>query len=167
MNGNAMNAKLELRREFGQCFVGTLAASEAVGENADMVAARGLSLGEIEDVTENPADRRAYRMQDTKRLVWLRGHGQNQRSATRMVSPGLSEVPSGTITRVEPELSEWVSVTWPRRARGENPPAIATALLLRSRTTATDAAVCMQPGRASAASGQGMTERTLGIRRPN
>jgi hypothetical protein len=25
----------------------------------------------------------------------------------------------------------------------------------------------MQPGRASAASGQGMTERTLGIRRPN
>ena len=104
MNGNAMNAKLKLGREFGQCFVGALAASEAVGENTDMVEASGLSLGEIEDVTENPADRRAYRMQDTKRLVWLRGHGQNQRSATRMVSPGLSEVPSGTITRVEPEL---------------------------------------------------------------
>jgi hypothetical protein len=165
VNGNAMNAKLKLGSEFGQCFVGTLAASEAVGENTDMVAASGLSLGEIEDVTENPADRRAYRMQDTKRLVWLRGHGQNQRSATRMVSPGLSEVPSGTIMRVEPELSERVSVTWSRRARGENPPAIATSL--RSRTTATGAVVCMQRGRASAASGQGVTARTLGIRQPN
>jgi hypothetical protein len=167
VNGNAMNAKLELGREFGQCLVGTLAASEAVGENTDMVAASGLSLGEIEDVTEDPANRRAYRMQDTKRLVWLRGHSQNQRSATWMVSSGLSEVPSGTITRVEPELSERVSVTWSRRARGENPPAIATALSLRGRTTATGAAVCMQPGRASAASGQGTTARTLRIRRPN
>ena len=159
-----MNAKLKLRREFGECFVGTLAASEAVGENADIMTASRLPLGEIEDVTENPADRWAYCMQDTKRLVWLRGHGQNQRSATRMVSPGLSEVPSGTITRVEPKLSEWVSVTCSRRARGENPPAIATALSPRSRTMATGAVVCMQLGRASTASGQGKTARTLGIR---
>ena len=78
VDGNAMNAKLEPGREFGQCLVGAIAAGEAVGENADMVATIGLSVGEIEDMTENPADRRAYRMQDTKRLVWLRGHGQNQ-----------------------------------------------------------------------------------------
>ena len=75
-----MNAKLEPGREFGQCLVGALAACQAVGENADVVATIGLSIGEIEDMTENPADRWAYRMQDTKRLVWLRGHSQNQRS---------------------------------------------------------------------------------------
>jgi len=80
VNGNAMNAKLEPGREFGQRLVGALAAGEAVGENADVVAAIGLAMGEIEDMTEDPADRRAYCMQDTKRLVWLRGHGQNQRS---------------------------------------------------------------------------------------
>src|SRR5450756_2108237 len=37
-------------------------------------------------------------------------------------------VPLGTTTRIEPELSVWVSVTLSRRARGEKPPAIATAL---------------------------------------
>ena len=52
----------------------------------------------------------------------------NQRSPTRTVSPGLSAVPSGATTRIEPELSVWVRVTRSRRARGENPPAIATAL---------------------------------------
>jgi hypothetical protein len=47
-------------------------------------------MGEIEDVTENPADRRAYRMQDTKRLVRMRRHGQDRRLPTRMVSPRLT-----------------------------------------------------------------------------
>ena len=69
VNGNAMNPKFQLGSEFGQRLLGVFAAGEAVGENADMVAAIGLSMGEIEDVTENPADRRAYRMQNTKRLV--------------------------------------------------------------------------------------------------
>jgi len=53
---------------------------------------------------------------------------QNQRSLTSTVSPGLTVVPSGTTTRDEPALSVWVSVTVSRRARGEKPPAIATAL---------------------------------------
>jgi hypothetical protein len=47
-------------------------------------------------VTEDSADRRANRVQDTKRLIWFVGHRQNQRSLTRTVSPGLNEVPSGT-----------------------------------------------------------------------
>src|ERR1700689_1108038 len=53
---------------------------------------------------------------------------QNQRSPTRMVSPGLMEVPSGTMARLVAEASLWVRVTLSRLARGEKPPAIATAL---------------------------------------
>jgi hypothetical protein len=53
---------------------------------------------------------------------------QNQRSPTSTVSPGPSGVPSGTTARIEPDASVWVSVTESRRARGEKPPAIATAL---------------------------------------
>jgi hypothetical protein len=90
VNGNAMNPKFQLGSEFGQRLLGAFAAGEAVGENADMVAAIGLSMGEIEDVTENPADRRAYRMQNTKRLVRMRRHGQDRCPPTRMVSPGLT-----------------------------------------------------------------------------
>jgi hypothetical protein len=82
VNGDAMNAELETGREFGQCLVGAPAASEAVGDNPDMVTAIGLSMSEIENVTENPADGRAYRMQDTERLIWLRWHGQSRRSPT-------------------------------------------------------------------------------------
>ena len=41
------------------------AAGEAVGDNANVMAAAGLSVGEIQDVTEDPADRRAHRVQDT------------------------------------------------------------------------------------------------------
>jgi hypothetical protein len=34
-----------------------------------MVAAFGLSVGQIQDVAKDSADRRAHRMQDTKRLI--------------------------------------------------------------------------------------------------
>jgi hypothetical protein len=47
-------------------------------------------------VTEDSTDRRAHRVQDTKRLIWRFGHAQNQRSPTSTVSPGLIAVPSGT-----------------------------------------------------------------------
>jgi len=53
---------------------------------------------------------------------------QNQRSPTSTVSPGPIGVPGGTTTRPVPDESEWVTVTRSRRARGEKPPAIATAL---------------------------------------
>ena len=91
-----MNAELEARRDLRQRRFGALTAGETVGDDADVVAAVGLAVGEIQDMTEDSADRRAHRVQDTKRLIWNRGHGQNQRSPTRTVSPGLSGVPSGT-----------------------------------------------------------------------
>ena len=49
-------------------------------------------------MAENAADRRAHGVQDAKRLVSGDGHGQNHRSPTKTVSPGLSGVPSGTTT---------------------------------------------------------------------
>src|ERR1044072_2837453 len=88
----------------------------------------GLSIGDIEDVAKNSADRRAHRVQNTKRLIGSAGHDQNQRSPTSTVSPGLIGVPSGTTARTEPPASVWVSVTRSRLARGEKPPAMATAL---------------------------------------
>ena len=72
VNGEAMNAELQARRDLGQRRLGAFAAGQAVGDNADMVAAVGLSVGEVEDVTEDSADRRAHRVQDTKRLIWNR-----------------------------------------------------------------------------------------------
>ncbi len=69
VNGETVNAELEARRDFLQRRLGAFAAGQAVGDNADVVAAVGLSVGEVEDVTEDSADRRAHRVQDTKRLI--------------------------------------------------------------------------------------------------
>ena len=123
-----MNAELQPRRDLRQCRFGAFAAGEAVGNDADAVAAIGLSVCDIENVAKDSAHRGANRVKNAKRLVWRCGHDQNQRSATRTVSPGLSGVPNGTIARIEPRGSVWVRVTASRLARGENPPAMATAL---------------------------------------
>ena len=64
-----MNAEHEAGRDLRQRRRGAFAAGQAVGDNADMVAAVGLPVGEVQDVTEDSADRRAHRMQDTKRLT--------------------------------------------------------------------------------------------------
>ena len=69
VNRQTMNAELEARRDLLQGRLGAFAAGQAVGDDADMVAAVGLSVGEVEDVTEDSADRRAHRVQDTKRLI--------------------------------------------------------------------------------------------------
>jgi hypothetical protein len=68
-NGQTMNAELEPGRDRGQRRFGPFAAGKAIGDDADMVAAVGLAVGEVEDMTEDSADRRANRVQDTKRLV--------------------------------------------------------------------------------------------------
>jgi hypothetical protein len=44
------------------------------------MAAVGLAVGEIEDMSENAADRRARRVQDPKRLTVDERHDQNQRA---------------------------------------------------------------------------------------
>src|SRR4051794_25574161 len=127
-NRNTKRTKRQLWCDLRQCGIRTLATGEAVSENADMMAAIGLPPGEIKDVAKNSADRRAHGMQNPKRSVSGCAHHQNQRSPTTMVSPGLSGVPSGTMVRTVPPASVWVSVTRSRLARGEKPPAIATAL---------------------------------------
>ena len=127
-NGRAVNAELETRGDFRQRLLGAFAAGEAVGDDADVMAAVGLAVGEIEDMAENAADRRARGVQDPKRLTVNERHDQNQRSPTSTVSPGLRGVPDGTTKRAGPDASVWVSVTRSRRARGEKPPAMATAL---------------------------------------
>src|SRR5665213_1767027 len=95
-NGEAMNAKFEPGRDRGQRRFSPFAAGKAVGDEADMVAAVGLAVGQVQDMTEDSANRRANRVEDAKRLIGNGRHGQNQRSPTRTVSPGLSGVPSGT-----------------------------------------------------------------------
>src|SRR6185437_4303736 len=48
---------------------GAIAAGKAVGNEADMVTAVGLAVGQVQDMTEDSTDRRANRVQDTKRLI--------------------------------------------------------------------------------------------------
>jgi hypothetical protein len=68
-NGEAMNAKLEPGRDLRQCCFSAFTSGKTVGDDADVVAAVGLAIGEVEDVTEDSADRRTNRVQDTKRLI--------------------------------------------------------------------------------------------------
>ena len=68
-NGEAMDAELQARRDLGQCGGGAFAAGQAIGDQADVMAALGLAVGEVEDMAEDSANRRAHRVQDTKRLI--------------------------------------------------------------------------------------------------
>ena len=74
------NPKLEARRDRGKRCISALSSGEAVAHNSDMVAASGLSAGDIENVTNNAADGRARHMHDFERP--MRQHDQNQRSVT-------------------------------------------------------------------------------------
>jgi hypothetical protein len=86
-----MDTKLEAWRDFFKRRLGAFATGRAV-DDADVVAAIGLALGEVQDVTENSTDRRPHRVQDTKRLIGNRGHGQNQHSPTSTVLSGLQSI---------------------------------------------------------------------------
>src|SRR5438067_628196 len=77
MNGDTAHAKLQARGDLLERGLGTLPAGETIGDDADMVAAVGLSLGEIEDMTDDSSNRRADRVQDTKRLIRRLRHVQN------------------------------------------------------------------------------------------
>ena len=67
-NGDAMHAERKARLHLGKRRVGALAAGQAVGENADLMAAFDLSLREIEDMAEDAADRRAHGVQNSQRI---------------------------------------------------------------------------------------------------
>jgi len=79
-NRGAVDAELETRGDFRQRLLGAFTAGEAVGDDADVMAAVGLAVGEIEDMSENAADRRPRRVQDPKRLTVDERHDQNQRA---------------------------------------------------------------------------------------
>ena len=119
------NAKLHLRRDGRKRRVGAGAAGRAVADDADLVAARRLAAGDIEDVPENAADRGPRHMHDLQALRI--GHRQNQRSPTSMVSPGRSGARSGSAVRAGRPCSLRVMVTVGRNARGVKPPAMAMA----------------------------------------
>ena len=56
------------------------------GQNADLMSALDLAVGEIEDVAKDAADRRPGDVHNPQ--GFRIGHGQNQRSETSTVSPG-------------------------------------------------------------------------------
>jgi hypothetical protein len=62
----ALKAEREPRREFGQDLFGARPAGRAIGDEADAVAARDLAAGEIEDMAEQTADRRAENVDDVQ-----------------------------------------------------------------------------------------------------
>ena len=66
---NARNAELHLRRDGRQRRLGARAAGRAVADDADLMPARGLAARDIEDVTENAADRRAGDVHDLEGLA--------------------------------------------------------------------------------------------------
>jgi len=52
-NGDTMDAKLEAWRDRVKRHLGAFATGQAVGDDADVVAAIGLAVGEVQDVTED------------------------------------------------------------------------------------------------------------------
>ena len=67
--GEPIDSELEFPADLLECRIRARSAREAVGENADLMSVLGLAYGEIKDVTENPADRRANGMQNAERGV--------------------------------------------------------------------------------------------------
>ena len=60
-----MKAERETWRDIGKGACRALPAGQAVGDDSNVVAAIGLPIGEIEDMTKNTSDRRAHHVQDT------------------------------------------------------------------------------------------------------
>ncbi len=82
-----VHAQRHFRRDGFQRRGGAVAAGQAVGDDADLMAAVGLSRRQIEDVADDAADRRADGVENAKRLVlWrvrCRRHGRIRHHQTR------------------------------------------------------------------------------------
>jgi hypothetical protein len=78
-NRQAVNTQLEARGDFRKRLLGAFAAGEAVGDDADVMTAVGLAIGQIQNMTKNPTHRGTRRVQDTKRLAFDDSHDQRQR----------------------------------------------------------------------------------------
>ena len=105
-NRRAVNAELEPGSDFRQRLLGAFAAGEAVGDDADVMAAIGLAVGEIEDMAKNAADRRARGVQDAKRLTVDDRHDQNQRAPASTSAATRHGIGAGTpgITKILKKL---------------------------------------------------------------
>ena len=119
------NAKLERGRDCSQSRFGPRPAGRAVADDADVVAARGLAAGDVEDVPEDSADRGARHVHDPERLMSV--HDQNQRSLTVMMSPGRTGVRIGMVRRTGTPSILRVTMALSLKPRGVKPPAMATA----------------------------------------
>ena len=96
-----MNAELEARGDFRECLLGAFAAGQAVGDDADVMAAIGLTVGEIENMTKDAAHGRARRMQDPKRLAFDDSHDQRRSPVGAGAATGLwSGTSAPRITRI-------------------------------------------------------------------
>jgi hypothetical protein len=69
VDSDAINSELHAWCYFGQSGRSAFTAGQAVRENADLVAAIGLSVGEINNVTKNAPHRCADRVKNAKGLV--------------------------------------------------------------------------------------------------
>ena len=69
MDGQSSNTKLEARCNLGERGFSSFSSGQTVGDDPDMVAVLDLSVGEVENVTNDSADRRTYGVQDPKRSV--------------------------------------------------------------------------------------------------
>ena len=94
-DGQAIDAELHLRRDGFQCRIGAFASSQAVGQNAHLMAALGLSFREIEDMADDSADGSADGMQDTKRAI-REGH------AFCLALPRLKSMTCASLTAQQP-----------------------------------------------------------------
>ena len=74
VDGEAINPKLEARRDLLQRSFGPFAARQAIGDDAHMVAAIGLAIDQVQDVAENSPNRRSHSVKDAQRLVCVGGH---------------------------------------------------------------------------------------------
>ena len=68
LNGGQRQAERQRRRQAGEHRLGGVAAGQAVGNDADAMAARDLALHQIGDVAKQPADRRAQNVKNIEGL---------------------------------------------------------------------------------------------------
>ena len=67
---DAVDAEFEARSDLRESRVRPFSSCEAVGDDRYKMAAIGLSVCDVEDMTDDAADRRAYGVQDTQRRFW-------------------------------------------------------------------------------------------------
>ena len=76
MNRDAMNTEGQARSDLCECRISPFAAGQAVCKDSHMMAKIGLAVREVDNMSEDAADRGTDGMQNSKRLVWRRGQAK-------------------------------------------------------------------------------------------